>query len=76
MIKNVKLMELNTKTVTAILDTQTLEMTFVTQTNTGTIVKRFPQEQMVGVRSYPSREQFSPLFWVFHVYIVWRCFHI
>ena len=30
MIKNVKLMELNTKTVTAILDTQTLEMTFVT----------------------------------------------
>ena len=41
-------------------------MIFVTQTKTGTMVKRVPQEQMVGVRSYRSRELFSPLFRVYH----------
>ena len=35
-------------------------MIFVTQTKTGAMVKRVPQEQMVGVKSYPSRELFSP----------------
>ena len=45
-----------------------LLMIFITQTNTGTIVKHVPQEQMVGIRSFPSREQlFSPLFRVCHV---------
>ena len=43
---------------------------FVTQTKTGTMVKHVPQEQMVGVRSYPSRELFSPLFRVCHVSVV------
>ena len=34
---------------------------FVLRTNTGTgnMVKRVPQEKMAGVRSYPSRELFS-----------------
>ena len=45
-------------------------MIFVTQTKTGTMVKRVPQEQMVGVRSYPSGELFSPLFRVCHVSVV------
>ena len=45
-------------------------MIFVTQSKTGTMVKRVPQEQMVGVRSYPSRELFSPLFRVCHVSVV------
>ena len=38
----------------------TPNMIFVTQTKIGTMVKRVPQEQMVGVRSYPFRELFSP----------------
>ena len=42
-------------------------MIFVTQTKPGTLVKRVPQEQMVGIRAYPSREIFSPLFSVCHV---------
>ena len=29
---------------------------FVTQTNTGPLVKRVPQEQMVGVKSYPFHQ--------------------
>ena len=35
---------------------------FVLKTNTvtGNMVKRVLQEQMAGVRSYPSRELFSP----------------
>ena len=37
-----------------------LSMIFVTQTNPGTLVKSVPQEQMVGIRSYPSRELFFP----------------
>ena len=45
-------------------------MIFVTQTNTGTMMKRVPQEQMVGVRSYPSRELISSLFRVCHVHVV------
>ena len=45
-------------------------MIFVTQTKTGTMVKRVPQEQMVGVRSYPSRELFPPLFRVCHVSVI------
>ena len=35
-----------------------LYMSFVTQTNTSTMVKHVPQ--MVGIRSYPSRELFCP----------------
>ena len=45
-------------------------MIFVTQTNTGTMMKCVPQEQMVGVRSYPSRELISSLFRVCHVHVV------
>ena len=45
-------------------------MIFVTQTKTGTMAKRVPQDQMVGVRSYPSRELFSPLFRVCCVSVV------
>ena len=49
-----------------------LLMIFITQTNTGAIVKHVPQEQMVGgIRSCPSREQlFSALFRVFHVSVI------
>ena len=47
---------------------------FVTQTNIGTVVKRVPQEQMIGVRSYPSRELLSPPFRVCQVEVVLRCF--
>ena len=36
-------------------------MIFVTQANAGTMVKRVSQEQMVGIRSFPSTELFSPL---------------
>ena len=43
---------------------------FVTQTKTGTMAKHVPQEQMVGIRSYPSRELFSPLFRVCHVSVI------
>ena len=46
------------------------EMFFVTQTKTGTMVKQVLQEQMVGVRSYPSRELFSSLFRVCHVSVI------
>ena len=35
-------------------------MIFVTQTNTGTKVKRDCQEQILGVRSYLSRDLFLP----------------
>ena len=45
-------------------------MTFVTETKTDTMVKHVPQEQMVDLRSYPSRELFSPLFRVCHVTVV------
>ena len=45
---------------------------FVTQNNTGTMMKRVPQEQTIDVRSYPSRELFSPLFRVCHVEVVLR----
>ena len=41
-------------------------MILVTQTNAGTIVKHVPQEEMVGIRSYPPRELFSPLSWIWH----------
>ena len=51
-------------------DVSKYEMNFVTQTKTDTMVKRVPQEQMVGVRSYPSRELFSPLFWVCNVSVI------
>ena len=34
------------------------------------MVKRVSQEQMVGVRSYPSRELFSPFFRVCHASVV------
>ena len=44
-------------------------MNFVTQTKTGTMVKHVPQEQIVGIRRYPSREIFPPLFRVCHIYI-------
>ena len=42
-------------------------MIFLTQTNIGTMVKRVPQEQMVDIRSYPSRELFSRLSIVYHI---------
>ena len=45
-------------------------MIFVTQTKTRTMAKRVTEEQMVGIRSYPSRELFSPLFRVCHVSVV------
>ena len=45
-------------------------MIFVTQTNTGTMVKHVSQKQMVSVRSYPSRELFSPLFRVCYVNVI------
>ena len=44
---------------------------FVTQTNTGTMVKCVPQKQMVGVRSYPSRELFI-LFSGFVILVLFR----
>ena len=50
------------------------QIIFVTQTNIGTVVKRVPQEQMVGVRSYPSRKLLSALFRVCQVEVVLRCF--
>ena len=31
-------------------------MIFVTQTNTGTTVKRIPQEEVFNIKSYTSRE--------------------
>ena len=37
-------------------------LSFVTPTNTGTMVKHVPQKQMVGIRSYPSKELLSPLY--------------
>ena len=49
-------------------------MIFVTQTNTGTTVKRIPQEEVFNIKSYTSREQFSPLFRVCYVNVGWRCF--
>ena len=48
-------------------------MIFVTQTNSGTKVKRDCQEQILGVRSYLSRDLFLPLFRVCHVNVVYRC---
>ena len=49
-------------------------MFFITQTNTGAMVKRVPQEQMLDIKSYISREPFSDFFWICHDNVVWRCF--
>ena len=54
---------------TRLIATQIL-MIFVTQTNTSTMVEHDPQEQMVGIRSYPSGELFSPLLRVCHVSVI------
>ena len=43
---------------------------FVTRTNIGTMVKCIPQEQMVGVRSYLSKELFFPFFRICYVRVV------
>ena len=48
-------------------------MIFVIQANTGTMVKRVSQEQMVGNRTHAFRELFSLVSRVCHS-VVKRCF--
>ena len=47
---------------------------FPTRTNNGTIVKCVPQDQIIDIKSYPSRDLFSPLSSVYYVNAFKRCF--